>query len=63
MPQRWRRARPGLTGPVQVDGRGSLGMDARLALELDYIEHYSILKDLVLLGRSIPAVLSGRGAY
>ena len=55
--------KPGLTGPVQVDGRGSLGMDARLALELEYIEHYSILRDLVLLGRSIPAVFGGRGAY
>jgi lipopolysaccharide/colanic/teichoic acid biosynthesis glycosyltransferase len=54
--------KPGLTGPVQVDGRGSLGMDARLALELEYIERYSILKDLAILWGTIPAVISGRGA-
>jgi len=54
--------KPGLTGPVQVDGRGSLRMDARLALKLEYIAHYSIVKDLAILWGTIPAVISGRGA-
>jgi len=61
--QRQRLAvKPGLTGPMQVAGRGELDMDARLALELDYIRNYSLSKDLSILVRTIPAVLSGKGA-
>lgn len=55
--------KPGMTGPMQISGRGELDMDARLKLELDYIEHYSIWKDLEIILRTIPAVLSGRGAF
>jgi lipopolysaccharide/colanic/teichoic acid biosynthesis glycosyltransferase len=55
--------KPGLTGPMQVNGRGALDMEARLALEIEYIDHYSIWKDLVILARSIPTILSGKGAY
>ena len=54
--------KPGLTGPVQVDGRGSLRMDARMALKLEYIEDYSIARDLAILWGTIPAVTIGRGA-
>jgi lipopolysaccharide/colanic/teichoic acid biosynthesis glycosyltransferase/glycosyltransferase involved in cell wall biosynthesis len=62
----WHRRRlvvpPGLTGPMQVAGRGSLDLDARVQLELDYIEHYSIWRDLAILARTLPAVISGDGA-
>jgi lipopolysaccharide/colanic/teichoic acid biosynthesis glycosyltransferase/GT2 family glycosyltransferase len=62
--QRLRLAiKPGLTGPMQVSGRGDLDMDERLDLELDYIENYSILEDLKILAKSLPAVLAGKGAY
>jgi len=54
--------KPGLTGPMQVAGRGELHMDARLALELDYIQNYSLWKDLRILLQTIPALLSGKGA-
>ena len=33
--------KPGMTGPMQVSGRGDLSFGERLALELEYIEHYS----------------------
>ncbi len=63
----WHRQRlavkPGLTGPMQVSGRGSLSLDERVRLELDYIEHYSLGRDLSILLRSVTAVLSGDGAY
>ena len=63
----WQRARlavkPGLTGPAQVAGRGDLDMNERLELELAYIRDYTILRDLVIMLRSVPAVISGRGAY
>ncbi len=55
--------KPGLTGPMQVYGRGDLDMDARLALELDYMENYSIWRDFKILLRSVPAIISGKGAY
>ncbi len=55
--------KPGMTGPMQVNGRGDLPFDERLALELDYIDRYSLRKDLAILIRTLPAVLSGRGAY
>jgi lipopolysaccharide/colanic/teichoic acid biosynthesis glycosyltransferase/GT2 family glycosyltransferase len=62
--QRLRLAiKPGLTGPMQVSGRGDLDMEERLDLELDYIENYSILEDLKILAKSLPAVLLGKGAY
>lgn len=55
--------KPGMTGPMQVSGRANLDISMRLQLELDYIEHYSLWKDFVLLARTIPAVILGKGAY
>jgi lipopolysaccharide/colanic/teichoic acid biosynthesis glycosyltransferase len=56
-------ARPGMTGPMQVFGRGHLGFDERLAVEREYIENLSLGRDLRILLMTIPAVLSGRGAF
>jgi lipopolysaccharide/colanic/teichoic acid biosynthesis glycosyltransferase/GT2 family glycosyltransferase len=55
--------RPGITGPMQIDGRADLGLDERVQLELDYIEHYSLWRDVCILARTVGAVVSGRGAY
>ncbi len=55
--------RPGLTGPMQIHGRKRLALDERVKLELAYIERASLFGDLVILLRSIPAVLSGDGAW
>jgi lipopolysaccharide/colanic/teichoic acid biosynthesis glycosyltransferase len=55
--------KPGMTGPMQVSGRGDLDLNARLELEMDYIYHYSLRKDLDILLRTPQAVLSARGAY
>lgn len=61
----WQRlsVKPGITGPMQVNGRGNLDMDIRLRLEIEYINHYSIWKDMSILARSIPSIISGRGSY
>jgi len=62
--QRQRLAfKPGLTGPMQISARGELCLSARLALELEYIRNYSLTEDLVILLKSIPAVIRGKGAY
>ncbi len=62
----WHRRRlaikPGVTGPMQVNGRADLSLDERVRLELDYIDNYSLWRDLTLLARTIPAVLQGDGA-
>jgi lipopolysaccharide/colanic/teichoic acid biosynthesis glycosyltransferase len=62
----WHRRRlavkPGITGPMQVNGRGDLPLDERVRLELDYIENYSLWRDLVILLQTIPAVIKGTGA-
>jgi exopolysaccharide biosynthesis polyprenyl glycosylphosphotransferase len=56
-------ARPGMTGPMQVFGRGNLSFDERLAVEREYIENLSFGRDARILLMTIPAVLSGRGAF
>ncbi|MDD2877569.1 MAG: exopolysaccharide biosynthesis polyprenyl glycosylphosphotransferase [Acidiphilium sp.] len=62
------RVKPGLTGLAQVRGlRGPTDrpdmLAARVAADLDYIEHWSPWLDIAILLRTIPAVLGGRNAY
>jgi lipopolysaccharide/colanic/teichoic acid biosynthesis glycosyltransferase len=55
--------KPGLTGPMQVFGRGRLKFEERLAVEREYIENLSLSRDLRILALTIPSVFDGRGAY
>ena len=55
--------KPGMTGPMQVYGRGDLTFSERLAVELDYVENPSLGRDLRILLQTIPAALRGGGAY
>ena len=62
--QRFRlMVKPGLTGPMQVYGRGRLTFDERLAVEREYIENLSLRRDLHLIALTLSAVVSGRGAF
>jgi lipopolysaccharide/colanic/teichoic acid biosynthesis glycosyltransferase len=54
---------PGLTGAWQVGGRSETDSLGMLQLDLDYIEQWSLGRDLVILCRTVGAVLRGRGAY
>jgi lipopolysaccharide/colanic/teichoic acid biosynthesis glycosyltransferase len=55
--------KPGITGPWQVGGRNSIrNFESVVRLETAYIRSWSIQHDLELLFRTIPAVLSRRGA-
>jgi exopolysaccharide biosynthesis polyprenyl glycosylphosphotransferase len=56
-------ARPGMTGPMQVFGRGDLEFDERLAVEREYIENLSLGRDLRILLMTVSVVLSGKGAF
>jgi exopolysaccharide biosynthesis polyprenyl glycosylphosphotransferase len=55
--------RPGLTGPMQVYGRGQLSFEERLAVEREYIENLSVARDFRILTLTLAAVFGGRGAY
>jgi lipopolysaccharide/colanic/teichoic acid biosynthesis glycosyltransferase len=55
--------KPGLTGPMQVNGRGELTFDERLAVEREYIENLSLGRDLRILALTLIPVFTGRGAY
>ena len=55
--------KPGVTGPMQVFGRGELTFDERIAVELDYVENASLARDLEIMIHTLPAVLRGTGAY
>jgi len=55
--------RPGVTCLWQVSGRTEIPYDEWLAMDLWYIRHRSLSLDIRILWRTIPAVLSGRGAY
>jgi lipopolysaccharide/colanic/teichoic acid biosynthesis glycosyltransferase len=54
---------PGLTGLWQVRGRGDIDFDDRVRLDIAYVRNRSMALDFSLLLRTIPAVLSQRGAF
>ena len=55
--------KPGITGPMQIHGRGELTFGERLALDLDYIENMSLGRDLRIIALTLPAVVKRDGAY
>ena len=55
--------RPGLTGLWQVSGRADLPWDEAVRLDLFYVENWSLTLDLVILCKTVTAVVRGRGAY
>ncbi len=54
---------PGITGLQQISGRSDLSFTRWVELDLEYIEKQSLWKDIEILAKTIPAVLSGKGAY
>ena len=54
---------PGITCIWQVSGRGDLPFSEQVRLDLEYIQNRSLLLDLKLLLWTVPAVITGRGAY
>jgi exopolysaccharide biosynthesis polyprenyl glycosylphosphotransferase len=55
--------KPGLTGLWQVSGRSDLDWSESVRLDLYYVENWSLAFDMGILGRTVGAVLRGRGAY
>jgi exopolysaccharide biosynthesis polyprenyl glycosylphosphotransferase len=63
----WHRARyavlPGMTGLWQISGRSGLTFDDLVRLDFTYLENWSIWLDITIIARTIPAVITRRGAY
>lgn len=55
--------RPGLTGLWQVSGRNDVSYQARVEFDRTYVENWSMAGDIMLVLRTIPAVLMRRGTY
>ncbi|MFZ0589119.1 MAG: sugar transferase, partial [Bryobacteraceae bacterium] len=65
--ERWQRRRlrmrPGLTCLWAVRGRDKLDFETWMKMDMEYIDNWSLLLDLKIILKSIPYVLTGRGAY
>jgi lipopolysaccharide/colanic/teichoic acid biosynthesis glycosyltransferase len=55
--------KPGVTCIWQVSGRSDLDFNTWVDMDLEYIETWSLRLDIRLLAKTVPAVLTGRGAY
>jgi exopolysaccharide biosynthesis polyprenyl glycosylphosphotransferase len=67
MLEEWHRKRylvlPGITGLWQVSGRSELDFDDLVHLDFLYLERWSLALDLTILLKTLPALISRRGAY
>jgi exopolysaccharide biosynthesis polyprenyl glycosylphosphotransferase len=55
--------RPGVTGLWQVSGRSNLSWEDSVRLDLSYIENWSMIGDLIIIGKTLKAVFKREGAY
>ena len=56
------RVKPGVTGMWQVSGRGSGSFEDYIRNDLFYVDNWTLSRDLVILGKTVPVVLLRRGA-
>lgn len=54
--------RPGITGWAQVAGRNELSWDERIALDAEYLQGWSLWRDVAVVAKTAAVVLSGKGA-
>jgi Undecaprenyl-phosphate galactose phosphotransferase WbaP len=54
--------RPGITGLWQISGRTEIGYEQRVHLDAWYVRNWSLWGDIIILVRTLPAVIAGRGA-
>ena len=55
--------RPGMTGLWQVSGRSELSWRESVRLDLYYVDNWSMMGDLIILAKTLRAVVASRGAY
>nr|WP_245443600.1 sugar transferase [Labrys okinawensis] len=57
------KVRPGLTGLWQVSGRSDVSYQHRVSLDVRYVREWSLWSDIVIILKTIPAVLRPSGSY
>jgi lipopolysaccharide/colanic/teichoic acid biosynthesis glycosyltransferase len=55
--------RPGLTCIWQVSGRADIPFERQVEMDVEYVDSHNFWLDLKLVASTVPAVISGRGAY
>ena len=55
--------KPGVTGLWQVSGRSDLSWEDSVRLDLSYVDNWSMAGDLLIIARTLKAVISSGGAY
>jgi lipopolysaccharide/colanic/teichoic acid biosynthesis glycosyltransferase len=55
--------KPGITGLWQVSGRSDLSWDESVRIDVRYVENWSLAFDLMILAKTLGAVIRGSGAY
>jgi len=65
--EEWQRdrleVRPGITGLWQVSGRSELSFEDYVRLDLFYVENWSVAYDLYILSKTLPLLVTARGAW
>lgn len=59
----YQSVRPGLTGLWQCSGRNDTSYEQRVMLDREYVRSWSMRRDLAIIVKTVPAVLSSRGVY
>lgn len=57
------QSRPGLTGLWQISGRNDVSYAARVAFDTHYVQNWSLIRDVSIVFKTIPAVCFSRGSY
>lgn len=57
------QARPGITGVWQVSGRNDCGYDQRIEMDANYVRNWRLSADIVILMRTLGAVIARKGSY
>ena len=58
----YKGAKPGLTGLWQISGRSDTSYDERVALDVAYVERWSLLQDAKIIALTVPAIVASKGA-
>ena len=61
--QRRLLVKPGVTGLWQVSGRSDLSWDKAVRLDLSYVDNWSMVGDILIIAKTLRAVLQRKGAY
>ncbi|MBW6425259.1 sugar transferase [Rhizobium sp. XQZ8] len=57
------KTRPGLTGLWQISGRNDVSYETRIAFDTQYVQNWTLIGDVMIIVKTIPAVCLARGSY